>query len=828
MSTASSASVLHPSLLPFSILSYDGSKSEDEDDFPISNVLSPDPSLFHCSRSGRNFDLVLQYTPSLTSPSSTCTITHVVIHGPSSCTAPIRTGILFSSLDPPPLPSYSPTYNDLTRADYEQLPPSTLRSHGALAYFTCTDVDHLQTAITLPSWSTPTRFLHLKLLSALGQLDDNIDIARIAVVGYPSSLTPSPEVPLGVGVLAQLGLVRQELGAWNRVATDHIRVLMERPCCVLWVGDPFGVEGTRARTALHEVATSGVYDDRLTFFYWDQSGEEKDFARQVAASAGVLLEGGGEGAGHGQEHEDGGGEGRRDAKAREDAKCGLVPCGSYRVVITDFNGDVRYHYAGELDDAALRAWLDAYVAGTLTPWRRSETLPAVNPAQPGLTQLTANSFDQLVLHSPHDVLVYSYGQEPGADSALVQRSLRAVAAALQGVEQVKVATLNAARNDLPPQLTLRGYPEGRPAVWLFGGEGGKEQPRLLDESLAPSSLLRFLHAHMKEPRFDLPAALSSCREVEEEVQRSFAAAAVVQRAVRVLGRVKGWLKPEEAEELKGEMDKAVLAADEGDQALMQQASARLQAFLDEWEPSYGVLAQAQEAMMEFTRKAAGKDGLTEDEMRQVGAAMADLTQHLPPDKDDDDEEEDEEEEEEEEDGEDGGDGLAVSTSKRHSLPPPTHDLPALTASLARFTQLISSLTPRLDAHLAQLEAATNGLVLQVHSASELQAKLAQATAERRLAVLDFTAVWCGPCKAVAPVLGQLSGEWAAQAMFVKVDVDELEEVAAEYGVTAMPTFVFVREGKEVEKTRIQGANVPALKRALVLLTPDEAEEPPVS
>ncbi|KAL5982643.1 hypothetical protein ACLOJK_016718 [Asimina triloba] len=69
-------------------------------------------------------------------------------------------------------------------------------------------------------------------------------------------------------------------------------------------------------------------------------------------------------------------------------------------------------------------------------------------------------------------------------------------------------------------------------------------------------------------------------------------------------------------------------------------------------------------------------------------------------------------------------------------------------------------------------------------------------------VIDFTATWCGPCRSMEPVMIDLANRFSEVA-FVKIDVDELKEVAAEWGVEAMPTFVMVKKGKEVD--RIVGA-----------------------
>ena len=65
-------------------------------------------------------------------------------------------------------------------------------------------------------------------------------------------------------------------------------------------------------------------------------------------------------------------------------------------------------------------------------------------------------------------------------------------------------------------------------------------------------------------------------------------------------------------------------------------------------------------------------------------------------------------------------------------------------------------------------------------------------------LVDFWAPWCGPCRAVAPVLDELQGELAGRLKIVKVNVDENGEVAGALGVRSIPTLVVFKDGKAVE------------------------------
>ncbi|MQL99821.1 hypothetical protein Taro_032553 [Colocasia esculenta] len=69
-------------------------------------------------------------------------------------------------------------------------------------------------------------------------------------------------------------------------------------------------------------------------------------------------------------------------------------------------------------------------------------------------------------------------------------------------------------------------------------------------------------------------------------------------------------------------------------------------------------------------------------------------------------------------------------------------------------------------------------------------------------VIDFSASWCGPCRFIEPAFKALASRFN-DVVFTKIDVDELPDVAEKWGVQAMPTFVLLRGGREVD--RVVGA-----------------------
>ena len=66
-------------------------------------------------------------------------------------------------------------------------------------------------------------------------------------------------------------------------------------------------------------------------------------------------------------------------------------------------------------------------------------------------------------------------------------------------------------------------------------------------------------------------------------------------------------------------------------------------------------------------------------------------------------------------------------------------------------------------------------------------------------MVDFTAVWCGPCKMLDPVVTQLSEDWNGKVKIVKLDVDENSHIAMQYGVMGVPTLILFVNGSPVQR-----------------------------
>ncbi|MEM2099203.1 MAG: thioredoxin [Candidatus Bathyarchaeia archaeon] len=74
-----------------------------------------------------------------------------------------------------------------------------------------------------------------------------------------------------------------------------------------------------------------------------------------------------------------------------------------------------------------------------------------------------------------------------------------------------------------------------------------------------------------------------------------------------------------------------------------------------------------------------------------------------------------------------------------------------------------------------------------------------AIKSNRVALVDFWAAWCGPCRALAPTIEELAREYAGKALIAKLNVDDNPEKAEYYQVYSIPTLIVFKDGYEVER-----------------------------
>nr|AGG19202.1 thioredoxin H-type 3 [Tamarix hispida] len=119
------------------------------------------------------------------------------------------------------------------------------------------------------------------------------------------------------------------------------------------------------------------------------------------------------------------------------------------------------------------------------------------------------------------------------------------------------------------------------------------------------------------------------------------------------------------------------------------------------------------------------------------------------------------------------------------------------------TQISTSVPEGLVRDASQMPAPSPvNRVIAYHSTARWRAFFQASKESNKLVVVDFTATWCKPCQQMEPTLNKLAAKYG-DVDFVKIDVDELMDVAREFAVQVMPTYLFLKNGKAID--RVTGA-----------------------
>lgn len=87
----------------------------------------------------------------------------------------------------------------------------------------------------------------------------------------------------------------------------------------------------------------------------------------------------------------------------------------------------------------------------------------------------------------------------------------------------------------------------------------------------------------------------------------------------------------------------------------------------------------------------------------------------------------------------------------------------------------------------------------------------EAINSKGIQVVDFWAEWCGPCRAIAPIIEELATDYSGTVKIGKLDVDSNPEVATRYGIRSIPTILFIKDGEVVDR-HVGMISAPALKQ----------------
>jgi thioredoxin 1 len=85
------------------------------------------------------------------------------------------------------------------------------------------------------------------------------------------------------------------------------------------------------------------------------------------------------------------------------------------------------------------------------------------------------------------------------------------------------------------------------------------------------------------------------------------------------------------------------------------------------------------------------------------------------------------------------------------------------------------------------------------STKELTSADFQGTIENGVALVDFYADWCMPCRMLAPTISSLADDFAGKATIAKINIDKSPDIAAKFGVMNIPTVILFKDGKQIDK-----------------------------
>ena len=78
--------------------------------------------------------------------------------------------------------------------------------------------------------------------------------------------------------------------------------------------------------------------------------------------------------------------------------------------------------------------------------------------------------------------------------------------------------------------------------------------------------------------------------------------------------------------------------------------------------------------------------------------------------------------------------------------------------------------------------------------------LQEVLTSSKVALIDFWAVWCGPCRMLSPIVDEIAEEYAGKITVAKCTVDDADDVAAQFGIRSIPTLLFFKDGVLADKT----------------------------
>eukprot|EP01124_Arcella_intermedia_P022199 TRINITY_DN3260_c0_g2_i2.p1 TRINITY_DN3260_c0_g2~~TRINITY_DN3260_c0_g2_i2.p1 ORF type:complete len:617 (-),score=170.44 TRINITY_DN3260_c0_g2_i2:19-1869(-) len=415
--------------------SYNGGSQSDMAEYTVVNALKTRHGRPHCSAKGNNWDLILKANKKIA-------VTNVVLWKPQNCTCPLKSGVINFYEE-------VPSQQELLKFNDHKGGQSDITPH--LYFEIPEDQDFIQ--IKLQNWKS-SNFIHVKFIDIYNLYQEdpfNIDVGYVGFVGFVDNIPAEYDVG---DIDEELGLVPKTLKRFNVISDDFLEELQTRTIFSIFTEE----DNPDIKETFKTIAESDTFSSDQFLFMW---GPSESLFNRFRSSIGFPS--------------------------------GLI------AVVFNLETSSYYLFEGQITKETLIEFGQSVLQGKAKTFVKSAPRPPNDrdPEHTHLYQLTANSFDELVLNSDKDFFVDIWAEWCGP-CVRVGPTISKLAEILSSVPTIAIGKLNCDDNT----VNKKYFPEnGIPNMKIFPA-GDKSNPVKYSGNRTLSSFLEFIHQNATH-KFDL-------------------------------------------------------------------------------------------------------------------------------------------------------------------------------------------------------------------------------------------------------------------------------------------------------------------------------------
>ncbi|KAJ4460031.1 hypothetical protein PAPYR_3746 [Paratrimastix pyriformis] len=467
------------------------------------NILLP-PPVFHCSKQPRNCNLIIRCT------AGDFTLVHLALLGPTGCTAPVRGALVWVSDEQPSIEA-TQDLNDNTTDAWEVTKERCIQAvekklpGGPVAFIEC-DETTLEGSCNFQKPFPSGRFMLIKFLR--GAADENIDIFKLWILGFvgPDHRAQAEALPQPVAFPESFHLLSEPLRDFQELHQRTRYPLCSDLHLVIFSRDQPREEVYRAL----EAAAPQLRRERGVVVLWVGAGSDPTKAHRIARKLGVDVE-------------------------------------KYAIRLVDNQTERKFAPPASMDPTRVDevlSFLADVTSGRVHPYRLSAPRPEgdADPRHPGLTVVTGNTFEELLLDPAVDAFMDAYADWSAEDTRPSSGTLIHLAVLVGGVgagdwgrcmpcqvvgpmvtrlaalvrhPTLRICKIDVDANQLPPEYCPEDF---IPLLKMFPAGPTPKQPVSFEGPRTLEGLATFIHQHMTtSPKFDLEALLPTLRQEDAEM-----------------------------------------------------------------------------------------------------------------------------------------------------------------------------------------------------------------------------------------------------------------------------------------------------------------------